>query len=125
MLIRDLRNARYFTAGDGTTLCEWLHPLREEERLQMGYSLAHARLQPGEASRPHRLRESSEVFVILSGEGVISVDEETALVVPGQAVYVPPGAVQYLRNTGSEDFVFICLVSPPWRAEDEENALFS
>lgn len=119
MLIRDLRHARYFTAGDGTTLCEWLHPAREEEQLQMGYSLAHAMLRPGEASRPHRLREISEVFVILAGQGIISVSEETAPVSAGQAVYVPPGAVQHLQNTGREDLVFLCLVSPPWRAENE------
>ena len=125
MLIRDLRQARSFTAGDGTTLCEWLHPLREEERLRMDYSLAHAMLRPGEASRSHRLRESSEVFVILAGEGIISVNEDTAPVSAGQAVYVPPGAVQHLQNTGSEDLVFICLVSPPWRSEDEEIVLFS
>lgn len=120
MLIRDLRDARYFTAGDGTTLCEWLHPAREEEHLQMGCSLAHAMLRPGEASRPHRLRTSSEIFVILAGKGSITVDEATAAVAAGQAVYVTPGAMQHLRNTGNEDLVFICLVSPPWRAEDEE-----
>jgi len=120
MLIRDLSAARYFTAGDGTTLCEWLHPHREKKGLQMGYSLAHAILRPGEASRPHRLRTSSEVFVILAGEGSITVDDEIAAVSAGQAVYVPPGATQHLCNTGHEDLAFICLVSPPWREEDEE-----
>jgi len=120
MLIHDLRHAHYFTAGDGTTLCEWLHPAREDNHLHITYSLAHAMLRPGEASRPHRLRTSSEVFVIMGGEGTISVDDETAPVAPGRAVYVPPGAVQHLRNTGSEDLIFICLVSPPWRTEDEE-----
>jgi len=120
MLIRDLRRADYFLAGDGTTLHEWLHPLRESEHPRMGCSLAHAMLRPGESSRPHRLRESSEVFVFLSGEGILTVDDETAVVRAGQAAYVPPGAAQHLRNTGSEELVFICLVSPPWRVEDEE-----
>ena len=47
-------------------------------------------------------------------------DGEEAGVLPGQAVYIPPGAVQYITNTGGDDLVFLCIVDPAWRAEDEE-----
>ena len=48
MLVKNLRRCRRFVAGDGTDICELLHPEREEE-ISMGYSLAHARLGFGSA----------------------------------------------------------------------------
>lgn len=120
MQIHDLRNARYFTALDGTTLCEFLHPQRGVDAPALSYSLAHAKLAPGERSLPHRLRSSSEVYLILAGEGCMTINGESVAVHPGQAVYTPPNAVQSLHNTGDTELVFYCLVSPPWRAEDEE-----
>ena len=50
----------------------------------------------------------------------MSIDGETARVRPGQAIYIPPHAVQFIRNTGSVDLVFLCIVDPAWRVEDEE-----
>ena len=44
---------------------------------------------------------------------------ETADVSAGQAVYIPPRAVQFIENTGSGHLVFLCLVDPAWRPEDE------
>jgi len=120
MLIRDLKEGRRFAAKDGTDICELLHPDREDEDLQMGYSLAHAVLGPGEASAPHRLKSSSEVYFILEGRGIMHIDGESAEVAAGQAVYIPPGSVQHIENVGGGPLLFLCLVSPPWREEDEE-----
>jgi mannose-6-phosphate isomerase-like protein (cupin superfamily) len=47
------------------------------------------------------------------------IDAEISAVGPGDAIYIPPNARQYLRNNGSEPIVFICIVDPAWRAEDE------
>jgi mannose-6-phosphate isomerase-like protein (cupin superfamily) len=76
-------------------------------------------LPVGGESLPHRLK-TSEVYYILEGEGVMRIDDEVAQVRAGQTVYIPPGAVQRIRNTGSEELVFLCIVDPAWRAEDEE-----
>jgi mannose-6-phosphate isomerase-like protein (cupin superfamily) len=119
MFIKDLSDCSRFVALDGTDICELLHPEREEENLFMGYSLAHARLGPGEASRPHRLRTSSEVYFILEGRGRMKIDGESAEVGPGTNIYVPPGSRQHIENTGPRPLVFLCLVYPPWREEDE------
>lgn len=119
MLIRELRESPRFRAKDGTDICELLHPDREEG-ISMGYSLAHARLGSGEASAPHRLKSSSEVYFILEGRGRMHIDGESCEVGPGQAVYTPPGSVQHIENIGGGSLIFLCLVSPPWREEDEE-----
>jgi hypothetical protein len=72
MIIKDLANCRYFQAADNTSVCELLHPSREE--LDLPYSFAHAILQPGAASLPHRLKTSTEVYFILEGVGEMHID---------------------------------------------------
>jgi mannose-6-phosphate isomerase-like protein (cupin superfamily) len=116
MFIKDLKDCEEFTAGDNTILRELLHPAKAD--LKLRYSLAHAVVKPVKASRPHRLK-TSEVYYILEGEATMHVDEETALVRPGHAIYIPPNARQYIHNTGNTDLVFLCIVDPAWRKEDE------
>jgi mannose-6-phosphate isomerase-like protein (cupin superfamily) len=48
------------------------------------------------------------------------IDEESAEVHPNQAIYIPPLSEQYIHNTGSTDLIFLCIVDPAWRREDEE-----
>ena len=113
-----MAKCRYFKAIDSTNLCELLHPARE--MLDLPYSLAHATLEPGAASLPHRLKTSSEVYFILEGEGEMHIDSELAEVGTGQAVLIPPSSWQHIRNTGKVDLKFLCIVHPMWQAEDEE-----
>ncbi|RXE57413.1 mannose-6-phosphate isomerase [Methanoculleus taiwanensis] len=120
MLIRDIRDAPHARVMDNSLLCELLHPDRETAELAMGYSIAHAVVPAGEATLPHRLSAASEVYCILEGEGVMHIDTKSAPVRPGQAVYIPPGAVQWIESTSSSDLVFLCIVDPRWREEDEE-----
>jgi mannose-6-phosphate isomerase-like protein (cupin superfamily) len=117
MLIRNAANCAPIRSADDCLLHEYLHPAKEPLRIR--YSLARAELAPGQASLPHRLR-SAEVYCILAGRGVLSVDDGQALVKPGDAVYIPPESVQSIRNQGPEPLVFLCIVDPPWREEDEE-----
>jgi mannose-6-phosphate isomerase-like protein (cupin superfamily) len=117
MLMIDLEQSAEFIAGDGTSLREILHP--DQAQVELRYSLAHAVVRPGESSQPHTLN-SSEVYYILQGTGEIYIDDEQAPIATGQAVYIPPRAVQYIRNTDSTDLKFLCIVDPAWRAEDEE-----
>ena len=116
MLIRKLLDCPEFIAGDGTQLRELLHP--DKQNLALRYSLAHAIVPVGQVSTPHALA-TSEVYYILAGQGEMHIDGETSPVEPGDAVYIPPHARQYIRNTGDSPLVFICLVDPAWRQEDE------
>ncbi|WP_035986487.1 cupin domain-containing protein [Leptolyngbya sp. KIOST-1] len=116
MLIRKLLDCPEFTAGDGTRLRELLHP--DKQDLALRYSLAHAVVPVGQVSTPHALA-TSEVYYILSGQGEMHIDDDLSPVEPGDAVYIPPQARQFIRNTGDSPLVFICLVDPAWRPEDE------
>ena len=116
MFIRNLKDCQEFTAGDNCRLRELLHP--DKADLAVRYSLAHAVVAPGRTTWLHALR-TTEVYYILSGEGTMRIDGETAAVRPGDAVYIPPSAKQQITNTGASDLVFLCVVDPAWRPEDE------
>jgi mannose-6-phosphate isomerase-like protein (cupin superfamily) len=118
MIIKDLKQCEEFISGDNAILRELLNPLKDR-LLELRYSLAHAVIRPGATSIPHRLR-TSEVYYILEGEGVMHINDESANVQGGQAVYIPPGAIQYIHNAGKTVLVFLCIVDPAWRPEDEE-----
>jgi len=118
MLIRDIKKSNYFDAVDETVLSELLHP--KNEGVKLDFSIAHAVLKPGKSSLPHVLRESVEVYYILEGSGEMHIDLEMETVEPGQAVYIPPEKIQWIKNTGNEDLKFLCIVSPPWKDDDEK-----
>ena len=104
-------------ACDGTMLREVFHP--RHTGVELPYSVAQAELAPGDASLPHALAASDEVYFFLAGRGIAHVDDEQVAVHKGDIVHVPPGARQWLENVGDERLIFFCMVSPPWRAEDE------
>ncbi len=85
----------------------------------MGFSLAQAKVKPGQLTLAHRLSTLKEIYYILEGEGVIRIDQDSAAVHPGPVVYIPPNSKQYIHNTGSRDFTFLCMVCPLWKKEDE------
>ena len=119
MLIKDLNNCKNFKALDETIICELLHPKNEVEDLKMEFSLAHAILEPGKSSLPHKIKNSVEVYYILEGQGLMHIDHEENELKEGQTVYIPPDSIQYLENTGDSKLKFLCMVSPPWKLENE------
>lgn len=116
MLIRKLADCEEFLAGDQTRLRELLHP--DKQPLDLRYSLAHAILPVGQTSTPHSLK-TSEVYYILGGRGEMHINDQVETIGPGDAVYIPPEARQFVRSLGPEDLVFICIVDPAWQKADE------
>jgi mannose-6-phosphate isomerase-like protein (cupin superfamily) len=114
MLVRRPGDCEEFVAGDGSILCEFLHPDKADVAIR--YSLAHARVGPGKETIPHRLR-TAEVYYILHGRGQMHIDAEQAPVDAGCMIYIPPDSVQY---TGNDDLLFLCIVDPAWQAQDEQ-----
>jgi len=47
------------------------------------------------------------------------INEETQSVHPGNTIYIPPKSLQFIQNTGKVDLVFLCIVDPAWKKEDE------
>lgn len=117
MFVVELQDCEEFTAGDNCKLREILHPAKA--KLELRYSLAHATVAPGETTWLHRLK-TSEVYYIIQGRGIMFIDDESQNVGPGSTIYIPPHAKQCIKNSAAEELVFICIVDPAWRKEDEE-----
>lgn len=117
MRIRKLTECDEIIAGDKTRLRELLHPDRDYP-FDGRYSLAHAEVAPGAKTLKHKLA-TDEVYYILSGKGVMYIDDESAEVSAGDAIEIVPGSVQQIENIGGSTLSFLCIVDPAWRSEDE------
>jgi mannose-6-phosphate isomerase-like protein (cupin superfamily) len=117
MFVKSLKNCEQIIAGDNTKLREIFNPLKSKE-LELGYSLAYAEVSPNETTFPHSLK-STEVYYIISGRGEMHINDEMSEVHPEDTIYIPPRAVQFIKNIGTEALKFLCMVEPAWKAEDE------
>jgi len=108
-------DAEPFTTVDGSTIRELLAHRNSCIRKQ---SLAEARLAAGGATVPHHHAETEEIYYILSGTAEMTLDGETRLVGPGDAIAIPPGARHTIRNPGPEELVFLCTCAPGYEHAD-------
>ncbi len=104
-----------FTTVDGSTIRELLAHRNSAIRQQ---SLAEARLSPGQATTPHHHAVTEEIYYILSGAAEMTLGGETRRVVPGDAIAIPPGSRHTIRNTGTEELVFLCCCAPGYEHPD-------
>ncbi|MEM9885415.1 MAG: cupin domain-containing protein [Bacteroidota bacterium] len=118
MHFKSTDEANAFTAGDFTTIKELLHP--KNETVEINYSLAHAELAAGQRSHNHILEKQSELYYILEGRGEAHIGETVQMMKKGDFVLIPAGVEQYIINVGEETLRFLCIVSPPWKKEDEK-----
>lgn len=78
-------------------------------------SIAQARVKPGETTRWHKLENTTERYVILSGTGLAEVGQLSQTVKSGDTVIIAPGDKQRITNTGPDDLVFLAICSPRFR----------
>ena len=119
MIVRRPDETTRFVTSDESRVVEVFHPDREPLPEGMACSIAHARVASGAATAPHTLATSTEVYWVLSGRGRMHIGDESADIGPGEAVLIPPGSVQWIEALGDEELVFLCVVTPPWSAEDD------
>jgi len=118
MFVRRFGDCKEIVAGDDSVLRELVSG--GKDGLKIPYGIAHAKLAPGKTSTPHRLKETTEIYYIVRGKGVMHIGPESEAVCEKDTIVIPAGAVQFLENTGDKDVEFLCITSPPWRAEDEK-----
>jgi len=107
-----------FTTKDGSTIREILAPNNAPEVIRF-QSLAEATLLPGASTEPHFHPETEEIYYILRGSGEMRLESHQSVVVPGDAIAIPPGARHQITNTSErEELVFLCCCAPAYRHED-------
>jgi len=116
MSIRKSSEIETILGSEGTKIKQYFHPHNTLNGI--GYSLAHFTLESGKKSTLHKIK-SSEIYYILEGEAILTIDNETYQLKKDDSIYVPPSSKQYIENAGKLDLRFLCIVEPAWKPEDE------
>ena len=108
-----LRNSEIQTikGNEGTNIKQYFHPHNTLNGIS--YSIAHFSLESNKESKLHEL-SSSEIYYILEGQGVITMDKEEYEIKKDDSIYVPPNTEQKIKNTGTDLLKFLCIVEPAW-----------
>ena len=95
--------------GSGRFVVE--HLLRPEELGNHGRLFARGTLAPGHSVGYHVHEGDMELCWFLSGRGeVVEADGCPVPVGPGDCNFVPAGSGHAIRNTGTEDLVYLAVV---------------
>ncbi len=76
-------------------------------------------VEPGQRLSLQRHQKRSEHWFALSGEGVLTRDDEDILLTPGRSADIPQGAWHRVRNEGEAPFVFIEVQRGSYFGEDD------
>ncbi len=98
--------SEFFTA-ERCYISEWLNQDDDE-----AVSIARVRVDPGVTTALHRLRGTTERYLILSGRGRVEVDGFERDVKPGDIVHIKAGAPQRITNTGEDKLAFLAVCTP-------------
>lgn len=118
MFTVDVDSSTAVVAPDSTIIREMLNP--QLPNVDVTYSLAHGTIPREKRTLLHTLRSSSEAYYILAGTARIWVDKDAVEVGPGALVLVPPGATQFVENTGPSDLQYLVICDPAWASSDVE-----
>ena len=77
-----------------------------------GMKSGAVRLKPGESVGEHSTGLREEALVVLGGQGKLICAGGEAALSGGMLLYVPPESRHDVMNTGSEDLMYVYVVSP-------------
>jgi len=101
---------------EGSKIKNYFRPDNTENGIR--FSIAHFTLEPGKRTLLHKL-QSSEIYYILEGSGILKINNELLEVQKNDSVYVPSMSKQCIENTGMKSLRFLCIVDPEWKKENE------
>lgn len=116
MSVRKSSEIETVSGNEGTQIKQYFHPHNTLNGIS--YSMAQFTLELGKKSMLHKIK-SSEIYYILEGEAVMSINQESHKLKKDDSVYVPPMSEQRIENTGPTNLRFLCIVEPAWKPEDE------
>lgn len=61
----------------------------------------------------HKHEHSDEVFCVIEGKGIITVEDEQIQADPGTLIMVPANVIHGCKNTGGIEWVIMSVQSPP------------
>lgn len=71
-----------------------------------------SRYAPGAHVAEHAHKTQEQIYYVLEGEGVLTIDDGKRLMRPHDYVYLPPGVRHSFANTGTDGLVFFVVTTP-------------
>jgi mannose-6-phosphate isomerase-like protein (cupin superfamily) len=106
-----------YPTSEGCDILELSNAPDDEE-----VSIARARVAPGITTRWHRLKGTTERYVILEGRGRVEAgDLPPQEVAAGEVVLIPPLCRQRITNVGEGDLIFLAICTPRFVRECYED----
>jgi mannose-6-phosphate isomerase-like protein (cupin superfamily) len=72
----------------------------------------------GPRGRLHRHTRSDNVYIVKSGEGLLTIENEQHTIIAGDVVFIPAGTRHSLSNVSEGDLVIYEIYSPAGAAFD-------
>ncbi|MDY0162470.1 cupin domain-containing protein [Desulfobotulus sp.] len=99
----------------------WIEELSNSSE-DPGLSIARVRVKTGVTTQWHRLKNTTERYLILFGRGRMEVGSlPPQEVLPGDVVWIPADCPQRITCLGGEDLVFLVFCTPRFLPEAYEN----
>ena len=108
--------AKEFYFKEGCYIQEWHNSAQDPDM-----SIARVRVEPNAETRLHALTNTSERYIILSGEAETSVNHQSREVKQGDVVVIPAGAPQKIRNRLDTDLVFLAVCQPRFQEHNYQD----
>lgn len=98
-------------ANPGVVSRQILNPDNSES---IRVTITEVHVQPGAIQKRHIHKTSEQIWYSIEGEGTLLLaDEKETEFCAGDVVRFAEGDVHGLKNTGTEEFVYISVTSPP------------
>lgn len=78
------------------------------------HSVAQVVIPPGKSSRNHYHPVAEESYYILAGTARMVVNQEEAILNPGQIVLIPPKTPHQIFNDSDDSLEFLTFCVPAW-----------
>ncbi len=92
-----------------------MHPQQHASKNQ---SLAQASVPVNTETQLHYHAKTEELYHVLAGEGLMTLDSKQFSVEAGDTICIPPDTKHKIKNTGSTTLEFLCCCSPAYSHDD-------
>ena len=117
MSIKENSKIEFIDGDEGVKIKQYFHPHNTLNGIN--YSIAQFSLEIGGKTKLHKIK-SSEIYYILEGKAELKIDEELFELKKDDSAHVPPNSKQFIKNIGTGNLRFLCIVEPAWKQEDDE-----
>lgn len=115
--IKPYQAEQQFTTSERCTINELFNHIDDDT-----CSIAKASVAPGVTTQLHAVKNTIERYVILEGEGEVTINHSQAKTVSYlDVVTIPAGIPQKIKNCGQNELIFLCICTPRFEQKNYIN----